>query len=54
LTATTRILTGNGQGNGTPTGSIVTRQSWDDNSRLTGQTDANANTTAYVYDSLNR
>ena len=54
LTATTRTLTSNGQGNGTPIGSIVTRQSWDDDSRLTGQTDANSNTTAYSYDPLGR
>jgi RHS repeat-associated protein len=54
LTATTRFLTSNGLGSGTPAGTIVTGQSWDDNSRLTGQTDANTHTTAYVYDSLNR
>ena len=54
LTTTARILTSNGDGSGTPTGSIVTRQSWDDNSRLAGQADANSHTTAYMYDSLNR
>jgi RHS repeat-associated protein len=54
LIATARVLTSNGAGSGTPTNSIVTTQSWDDNSLLTGQTDANSNTTAYAYDSLNR
>jgi RHS repeat-associated protein len=54
LTATTRLLTSNGLGSGTPAGTVVTGQSWDDNSRLIGQTDANSNTTAYVYDTLNR
>jgi YD repeat-containing protein len=33
---------------------IVTSQSWDDNSRLTTQTDDNGNATAYNYDALNR
>lgn len=54
LTATTRYLTSNGLGSGTPAGTIVTSQSFDDNSRLTGQTDNNTNTTTYVYDALNR
>jgi RHS repeat-associated protein len=54
LTTTTRFLTSNGLGSGTPVGSIVTSQSWDDDSRLSTQTDANSNTTAYVYDALNR
>jgi RHS repeat-associated protein len=46
LTATTRFLSTGGQ--------AITSQSWDDNSRLTGQTDNNTNTTAYLYDALNR
>ena len=54
LTNTTRYLTSNGSGTGTPAGTIVTRQTFDDNSRLTAQTDANSNTTVYVYDALNR
>jgi RHS repeat-associated protein len=54
LIATTRYLTDNGLGSGSVTGAIVTAQSWDDSSRLIGQTDANSNTTVYVYDSLNR
>ncbi len=33
---------------------IVTRQTWDDTSRLTSQTDDNANVTHYAYDALNR
>ncbi|UCC29379.1 MAG: hypothetical protein JSU86_14400 [Phycisphaerales bacterium] len=33
---------------------IVTTQAWDDTSRLVGQTDDNGNTTAYIYDALNR
>lgn len=54
LTTTTRYLTATGLGGGAPAGTIITRQSWDHSSRLTGQTDANSNTTAYVYDPLNR
>ena len=54
LTATTHYLTSNGLGSGTPAGTIITSQSFDDNSRLTGQTDDNTNTTTYVYDALNR
>lgn len=33
---------------------IVTRQTWDDNSRLTGQIDDSGNLTTYVYDALDR
>jgi len=33
---------------------IVTSLTWDDSSRLTGQTDDNTNTTAYFYDALDR
>src|ERR1039457_3195061 len=53
-TGVTRYLTSNGLGSGTPAGSIITSQSFDDNSRLAGQTDNNTNTTTYVYDALNR
>ena len=34
--------------------SITTTQTWDDTSRLIGQTDDNSNTTTYVFDPLNR
>jgi RHS repeat-associated protein len=53
-TGQTRYLTSNGLGSGTPAGTIATRQDFDDNSRLTAQTDNNINATTYVYDSLNR
>ena len=33
---------------------IVSSRNYDDNSRLTGGTDANTNSTAYIYDPLNR
>ncbi|HKQ50400.1 MAG TPA: DUF6531 domain-containing protein [Phycisphaerae bacterium] len=33
---------------------IVSTQTWDDSSRLTGQTDDNGNPTMYIYDALNR
>jgi len=39
-------------GDGNP--DIIITQSWDDDSRLTSQTDDNGNTTTYLYDSLNR
>lgn len=54
LTATTRILTDTGNGTGNPFGTIVTRQVWDDTSRLTQQIDDNNNATTYGYDPLNR
>ena len=49
-----RFITSSGDGSGAVVGYITNLQTWDDSSRLTGQTDANTNTTAYVYDSLNR
>ena len=33
---------------------IITKQTWDDTSRLTSQIDDNGNATTYVYDALNR
>ena len=50
----TRQLTSDGTGTGTPTGTIVTTQTFDENSRLISQSDDNTNTTYYVFDSLNR
>lgn len=52
--ATTRFLTADGLGSGTPVGTIVTGQNWDDSFRLTGQIDGSSNTTAFAYDSLSR
>jgi len=54
LTQTTRLMTQDGAGMTPVTGQIVTRQTWDDTSRLTRQIDANANATTYLYDGLNR
>jgi RHS repeat-associated protein len=54
LTTTTQILTSTGEGGGTPVGTIVSRRAWDDDSRLTSQTDANSNPTTYNYDPLGR
>lgn len=54
LVRTTYLLTSTGDGSGPVTGQIVTRQTWDDASRLVGQIDDNGNTTSYVYDALNR
>nr|MDJ0837691.1 RHS repeat-associated core domain-containing protein [Acidobacteriota bacterium] len=51
---TIRQMTDSGDGSGNLTGTITTSQTWDDSSRLTGQTDDNGNTTAYTYDGLNR
>ena len=44
----------NGNGIFTDAADITTRQTWDDSSRLTSQTDNNTNPTSYVYDELNR
>jgi RHS repeat-associated protein len=52
--STTRLMTDNGVGSGTVVGQIVTRQTWDDTSRLTSQIDDNLNATTYVYDGLDR
>ncbi len=56
LIETHRIITTNGRGDGAPvpTQEIVTTQSWDDNSRLVGQTDDNGHATGYGYDAVNR
>jgi RHS repeat-associated protein len=54
LVQTTRVLTDTGDGSGTPVGTIATQESWDDSSRLTGQTDGAGNLTQYEYDPLNR
>ncbi|MCX6873872.1 MAG: autotransporter-associated beta strand repeat-containing protein [Verrucomicrobia bacterium] len=51
---TTRNLTNTGEGGGTLIGTITTRQTWDDSSRLTSQADDNAHSTSYVYDALDR
>jgi len=50
---TTHDMNGNGP-DPLETVDIVLRQSWDDSSRLIGQTDDNTNLAVYVYDSLNR
>jgi YD repeat-containing protein len=52
LIRTERDLDGNGLTS--DPADIVTTQTWDDSARLIAQTDDNTNTTAYVYDSLNR
>jgi RHS repeat-associated protein len=54
LTQTTRLMTQDGTGTTPVTGQIVTRQTWDDTSRLTSQIDDNTNATTYLYDGLNR
>ena len=54
LIQTTRFLTADGTGSGAPVGTIVARQTWDDSSRLTSQTDGNGQTTSQTYDALNR
>ena len=51
---TARLMTDTGEGSGVVIDTIVTSESWDASSRLTGQTDDNGNTTLYAYDSLNR
>ncbi|MCP5524751.1 MAG: DUF2778 domain-containing protein [Verrucomicrobiales bacterium] len=54
LTDTARTLTDTGDGSGNPIGTLATRQTWDDSSRLTAQIDDNGNATTYLYDGLNR
>lgn len=54
LVATTRDMTDTGRGGGKVVGTIVTRQEWDDDSRLIAQIDDNGNATRYAYDPLNR
>lgn len=54
LIETTQFLSTDGTGAGADAGSIVTRQAWDDSSRLIRQIDANGNATVYSYDPLDR
>lgn len=54
LTTTTRLMTDDGTGTGNPAGSMVTRQAWDDSSRLVSRTDDKLNVTTYNYDPLDR
>lgn len=54
LTQTDRLLTSTGTGGGAVVGGITNRQTWDDSSRRTTESDGNSNTTQYVYDSLDR
>ncbi|MBI3819718.1 MAG: hypothetical protein HY286_13565 [Planctomycetes bacterium] len=54
LLQSTRLLTSTGDGSGSVIGQIVTKQEWDDNSRLAAQIDDNGNRTSYLYDVLNR
>lgn len=49
-----RFMTATGEGTGAVTGTITTRQTWDDSSRLVSQTDDNGNATVYTYDALDR
>lgn len=53
-TATHRQLTSTGTGDGTPTGTITTRQHWDDSTRLVGRTDGRGNRSSYSYDAQDR
>ena len=53
LITTIRDMDGNGPSETDPV-DIVTRQAWDDNSRLISQTDANGHATLYAYDPLDR
>jgi RHS repeat-associated protein len=54
LVRTERYLTSDGTGNGTPVGSIVTRQEWDASDRLVARIDDRGNRTVYRYDGLDR
>ncbi|HAB19182.1 MAG TPA: hypothetical protein DCE44_22425 [Verrucomicrobiales bacterium] len=54
LVRTIREMREGGIGTGALIGQIVTRQTWDDSSRLTSQIDDNGNATTYLYDGLNR
>ncbi len=49
-----RVLTSNGFGSGTATGSIAMTQQWDRSSRLVSRTDALGQATTYSYDPKNR
>lgn len=54
LLETDRFMTDTGDGNGNVIDHIVTRQYWDDSSRLVGQGDGEGNLTSYGYDPLSR
>jgi YD repeat-containing protein len=54
LVQTTQSLTDTGDGSGTITNTIATRQIWNRSSRRTGLLDDHTNRTSYVYDSLDR
>lgn len=54
LLAIDRFMTDNGEETGAVVDHIITRQYWDDSSRLVGQEDDNGNLTTYVYDGLGR
>src|SRR6185369_13921835 len=54
LTDTIRDMTSTGVGGSPVIDTIITRQTWDDSSRLTSQIDDNTNATTYLYDGLNR
>jgi RHS repeat-associated protein len=54
LIKTTYDLRAGGGAPGSITDTIVTRQAWDENSRLLSNTDDNGNTITYSYDDLNR
>lgn len=54
LVRTERDLREGGTGSGAVVGRVVTRQTWDDSSRLTSQIDDNLNATTYHYDGLDR
>src|SRR5205085_8024267 len=53
-TQTIQLLTTTGDGTGAFFDSILTRDIWDDSSRLAVQIDDNGNETTHSYDSLNR
>lgn len=54
LIRTEREMRAGGVGTGALLGRIVTRQIWDNSSRLTQQIDDNLNATTYLYDGLDR
>ncbi len=54
LIRTSRELTSNGSGSGSPAGRIETSREWDDNSRPVTVLDGNGNATRLVYDPLDR
>jgi RHS repeat-associated protein len=54
LVRTEKVLTSNGRGDSAQIGLITTLQSWDDDSRLVGQVDANGRPTGYGFDGHDR